>query len=348
LGFSPDNFHLSQTRAVLTSVRIASLLLLSVTVAFGPVGAQETHSQDPGAKKASSASASAKQASGSPDRVVIKVSETKVTRAEFESNIGELEPKGDPDKAEATEKNRRILGDDYASVLMLSQQAVANQLDSSPEVRHQLEISRLQILSDAQFARLMSQTKPSSEEVSKYYDAHLSDFDRVKIQRLFIWKVGAGSKNSHGLSPEEAKARAAAILQEGASGDDAVKRAEMFKDSDQGIFDTKPLIFIRGQLPEKLDKVAFTIKPGQWAEAEDTPDHIILVYLTGRDREPLPIVTGQIEKLVQGEKMQMKLDELKKKTGIWMDERYFGSGGPVGKQSEEQRPVSDRPSEAHN
>lgn len=278
----------------------------------------------------------------------MKVGGVQVTRAEYESTIGDIEPQRDPDKADAAEKDRRRFGNDYASVLMLSQQAIANHIDSSPEVRHQLEVARLQILSDAQFARLLTQAKPSSEEISHYYDTHLPDFDRVKIRRLFIWKVGAGSKNTHGLSPEEAKARAAAILQEAASGDDATKRAEMFKDSDQGIFDSQPLVFIRGQLPAKLDKVAFTIKPGQWAEAEDTPDHIILVYLAGRDREPLPIVTGQIEKLVQGEKMQMKLEELKKKTGIWMDERYFGSGGPVGKESEEQRPVSDRPSEAHN
>lgn len=333
----------------MTCVRIAYLLLLSFVVMLEPVGAQETHTQDADAKTAASAPGSAKEASASRDRVIIKVGEKKVTRAEFESNIGDIEPKkGDPDKAEGSEKNRRIMGDDYASVLMLSQLAVAEKLDSSPEIRRQLAISRLQILSDAQFAKLMSQTKASSEEVSHYYDTHLSEFDRVKIRRLFIWKMGEGSKNTHGLAPEEARARAAAILQEGASGDDAIKRAEMFKDGDQGIFDTQPLTFIRGQLPAKLDKVAFTIKVGQWAEAEDTADHIILVYLAGRDREPLSIVTGQIEKLVQGEKMQAKLDELKKKTGIWMDERYFGSGGPVGKQSEEQRLVSDRPSDADN
>jgi hypothetical protein len=328
----------------LTCVRLAYLLFLSAAVVLAPVGAQETPAKDVGAKS----TGSAKEASASADRVILKVGETKVTEKEFESSIGDIEPKADPEKAEAAEKDRRRLGDDFASVLMLSQLAVADKLDSSPEIRRQLAVSRLQILSDAQFARLMSQTKSSSEEVSHYYDTHLSEFDRVKIRRLFIWKVGAGSKNSHGLSPEEAKARAAAILQESASGGDAIKLAEMFRDSDRGIFDSEPLIFIRGQLPARVEKVAFTIKPGQWAEAEDTPDHIILVYLAGRDHEPLSIVTGQIEKLVQGAKMQKKLDELKKKAGIWMDERYFGSGGPVGKQSEEQRSVSDRPSEAHN
>lgn len=274
----------------------------------------------------------------------MKVGKTQVTESEFESNIGDIEPKGDPDKG-AAEKDRRRLGSDYASVLMLSHQAVANRLDATPEVRRQLAVARLQILSDAEFAELMSQTKAAPEEISRYYDAHPSEFDRVRIRRLFIWKVGAGSKNTHGLPPDEARARASAVLQESASGGDAVKMAEMFKDSNQGLLDAEPLVFIRGQLPAGLDKVAFTMKVGQWAEAEDTPDHIILVYLFARDREPLSDVTAQIGKLVQGEKMQVKLDEMKKQVGIWMDEKYFGSASAVGKESEE-RPDPGLPSDA--
>jgi hypothetical protein len=281
--------------------------------------------------------------------VIIKVGGVKVTQAEYEAEIGDIEPKVvDPDKAEAAGKDRRKFGDDYASVLMLSQQAVANHLDSSPDVRQKLEVARLQILSDAQFAKLMSQTKPSSAELSRYYEAHLSEFDRVQLRRLFIWKVGAGSKNTRGLPAEDAKARAAAILQASSSGGDPVKLAQIFQDSDTGIFDAQPLTFVRGQLPATMDKAAFTIKPGQWAEAEDTPDHLILVYLVARDREPLPDVTSQIEKLVQGDKMQVKLDELKKKTGIWLDESYFGSGSAVAKDPGEHRPVSKPLSETRN
>jgi hypothetical protein len=211
-----------------------------------------------------------------------------------------------------------------------------------------LQVARLQILSDAQFAILMSQSKASPEEVSRYYNAHLSEFDRAQLRRLFIWKVGGGSKNSRGVAAEDAKARAAAILQASASGGDPVKLAQMFQDSDTGLFDAQPLTFVRGELPAILDKVAFTIKPGLWAEAEDTPDHIILVYLVGRDREPLAEVTSLIEKLVQGEKMQVKLDELKKKADIWLDESYFGSGSAVAKDPGEHQPVSKPLSETRN
>lgn len=326
---------LSKACMVLSFERFAShLWLLLLVLIVGIAQAQDSGSRDPD------------KAMPSADHVIIKVGDAQVTEAEFESGIRQLEPKADPDNPSA--KNRRRLGDDYASVLMLSQQAIAEQLDSTPEVRQQLAENRLQILSDAEFARLLSQSKPSSEEIGEYYNAHLSEFDRVKIRRLFIWKVGKDSKNTRGLQPEEAKARAAAILQEAASGGEPEKLAEMLKDSDKGLFDAQPLVFVRGQLPANLDKVAFTMKVGQWMEGEDTPDRMILLYLVARDREPLSEVDTMIEKLVQGEKMLAKLDEMKKKAGVWIDEKYFGSGSTVAKDPGEQRPVSKPLSETRN
>jgi hypothetical protein len=311
-------------------LKVASLLLFLSVLATAS-WAQDARGESPENKtQSSSASApSAQKAESSSNRVILKVGAKPVTEAELETSVGDIEPKGgDPDKG-GPGKDRRELGDDYASVLMLSQLAVTNHLDSSPDIRQKLAVARMQILSDAMFSRLLDQTKPTSDELNLYYQSHLSDFDRAQVRRLFIWKVGNGSKNTRGLAPEDANARAAAILQASASGGDAVKLAEMFKESDQGIFDAQPLTFVRGQLPPSMDKVAFSIKPGTWAEAENTSDHIILIYLAGRERPPLSDVKSLVEKAVHGNKMQAKINELKKKTGIWMDEKYFGGGSAV-------------------
>jgi parvulin-like peptidyl-prolyl isomerase len=339
--------HSSTGDPVLNSTRIAfcHLFLLAFVVGLG-------YAQQPSKANAENKSApvpaTAKKTVPSAGRVVMKVGGVQVRQAEFESTIGVIEPQSDPDKGEAGDKDRHRLGDDYASVLMLSQLAVANHLDSTPEIRQKLALARLQILSDAEFARLLNQTKPSSSELNDYYQAHLSDFDRVQIRRLFIWKVGGGSKNTRGLPAADAKARAAAILQASASGDDSLKLAEMFKGSDQGLLDDQPLSFVRGQLPGKLDNVAFTMKPGQWAVAEDTSDHIILVYLAGRDRQPLSEVNSLVSRLVQGGKMQKELDGLKKKSGVWMDEQYFGRGSGVTTDPGEEHPGSSAPSNSGN
>lgn len=307
--------------------RIAAYLILAgLLVALGH--AQSPSSPNPATSSGSSSSLPLKEPSGDADRVILKVGNVQVTQAEFESGVGQIEPQADPDKeggAKDTDKDRRKLGDDYASVLMLSQQAVASHLDASPEVSRQLAIDRMQILSDAEFASLMSKAHPSFEEISQYYSAHPSDFEEVRIRRLFIWKTGGGSKNSHGLSPQEARAHADAILQAAAAGRDTTKLTEAFKDSGNGMFDAQPLTFPRGELPARIEKVAFAIKDGEWAQVEDTADSIILVQLVKRDQQQLGEVSSLIEKKVQGDKMEAMLNELKKKTGIWMDQDYFGT-----------------------
>ena len=255
------------------------------------------------------------------NRVILRVGNTEVTQAEFEAGIGAIEP----EKEGPSEKERRDLGDDYASVLMLSQQALVNHLDSSPEISRQLAIERLQILSDAEFNSLMDQAKPSFEEVSNYYSAHLPDFEQVQIRRLFIWKRGAGSKNAKGLSPQDARSRADAILQTAAAGGDTAKLTDAFKDSDDGLLDAHPLTFPRGELPPQMEKVAFAIKEGQWSQVEDTPDSLILLHLIKRDRQQLGQVSSSIEKRLQGEKMQALLENLKEKSAVWMDKEYFGT-----------------------
>ncbi len=274
---------------------------------------------------------------------MLKVGDVQVTAAEFESRINDLEPQGgDPDKS-VPEKERRKLGDDYASVLMLSQQAAARHLESTPDVSRQLAIARMQVLSDAEFSSLMRQAQPTTQEISQYYSAHLSDYDEVQIRRLFIWKRGDNSDNAPVLTSQAARARADQIRQTYASGIDVNKLSEDLRKSGDGLLDPEPLTFPRGELSPQIEKVAFALKPGEWSEVEDTPARLLLIQLVKRDRQPLPQVSERIEKNLQGEKMQALVDNLKKNAGIWMDEQYFGTAvAPVpGAQQRSSAPPSE-------
>jgi PPIC-type PPIASE domain len=273
--------------------------------------------------KAASPAPDKKSASG--ERVVLRVGNQEVTESEFESRIGEIEGKGDPDREGALEKERRRLGDDYASVLMLSHRAVETHLDATPEIKKKLEIGRIQILSDAEFASLMDQAKPTLDEVTSYYKTHTSDYEQVQVRRLFLWKKGADSNNTRGMSPETARARADAILKTSAEGGDATKLTEEFKKSDEGLLDMQPLTFPRGELPPAMEKAAFASQEGKWSQVQDTKDSIILVQLLKREQRQLGEVESLIEQRLQNQKLQVKLKELKKNAGIWMDEKYFGA-----------------------
>jgi hypothetical protein len=323
----------------LFNVRVLYLLfLIGVVTVF--CQAQDSHNQDSAKAPASTNSTAEKKPAASTNRIVMKVGGVPVTEADFEAMIGDIEPQPrDPDDPDAVSKSRRRMGEDYAAVMMLSQQALANHMDQSPEIRHQLAINRMQILSDAQFNSLLSQTKPSAEEINQYYSAHRSDFDRVKVRRLFIWKTGPGSANSKGLSPEAARARAESIVH---GSDDAGKLAEELKDASEGLLDSEPVVFVRGALSPELEKIAFSLKPGEWAEGEETKDRLMLLQLVEHDQRPLAEVSSLIERRVQNRKLDARLDELKKKTGIWLDEQYFGAA--VATASREQRPGSNPPS----
>lgn len=274
-----------------------------------------------------SGSSPSKNTSSPSERVVLKVGNAQITEKDFEARIGDIEPEGgDPDSAGAgshSDKDRRALGDDYASVLMLSQQAVADHLDSSPEIRRQLEVARLQVLSDAEFAKLMRQSEPTPEEIANFYSAHAADYDEVQIRRLFIWKRREGEKAGQILTSQQARAHADKIRQGIAAGVDPTKLAEDLKTADGGILDAEPITFPRGELPPQMEKAAFALKEGEWSEVEDTPDSLILVQLAKRSRRPLGQVSSMIKDRLQGQKMQATLDALKKKAGVWMDEKYF-------------------------
>jgi hypothetical protein len=301
-----------------------------------------SYAQTPSTPSPSTSTASSK-ASGT-GRVVLKVGDVQVTEEEFESRINDIEPQGgDSEEKPPVTKDHRKLGDDYASVLMLSQKALASHLDSSPEVSRELAIARMQVLSDAEFASLMRQAQPSFEEVSQYYSAHLSDYDQVQIRRLFIWKQRDHAKGAPVLSSQAARARADQIRQLYAAGTSPQKLADNLNKAGEGTLDPEPLSFPRGELSPTMEKVAFALKQGEWGEVEDTRASLLLIQLVKRGRQQIGEVSSFIEKDLQGQKMQALLDDLKKKAGIWMDEQYFGTA--VAPVPDAQRRDSNPPSE---
>jgi hypothetical protein len=247
--------------------------------------------------------------------VVLKAGNTQVTQAQFEAVLSTLEAQQGP-----ADLSRQAIAENYASLLVLSQQAVANQLDSSPEVLRQLAIDRTQILSNAEFARLKAQSKPTPEEISAYYSSHLDDYDMVEVRRIFIFKNGGSAGNAKGLNPADAKPLADAIRQAYATGTDPRK---LIQNPDSVVLDAEPLAFRRGELPEKMAKRAFTIKEGEWAVIDDTPDALVMLQLVKRSRLTLKETSPSIEKKLQSEKLQAKLDDLKKQSGVWLDQAYF-------------------------
>ncbi len=239
---------------------------------------------------------------------------------EFERYIADLEEQQGP-----AALSRKKLGENYAELLMLSHLAVENHLDASPTVLRQLAIDRNQILSNAEFAKLKDEAKPTPQQISGYYNAHLGDYDLVTLRRVFIYKKGPD--HPKGVDPAEAKLLADKIFQAYAAGTDPKK---LVKYPDTVILDDQPLTFPHDEMPEYMEKVAFSMqKPGEWKELDNNPDVLVLLQLVSRSRISLGQATPQIEKKLTNQKLREELDSLKKKSGIWLDEEYFASHKPI-------------------
>ena len=247
----------------------------------------------------------------------MKVGDTQITQQKFEEMYGDFLK----DQGGAPVPKKKTTAENFAGGLMLAKEAEANGLAKTPEVQRQLEMNRIQILSNAEYERLQEKAKATPQEISAYYDSHLDDFDEVTIRRLFIFKQ-SDHTNGHGVPAAEAKARADEIRKVLASGGDAKALIKDTKDA----LDVDPLTFKRDDLPEVMQN-AFNMKVGEWSQVADTTDSLILFQVVNKGRLNLKTATPVIEQRVQAQKLREEMDALKKKSGVWLDDQYFA--GPV-------------------
>lgn len=247
------------------------------------------------------------------------------TQAAFEQYIADLEATQGP-----ASLSRKKLGDNYASMLVLEQQAKANNLESSPDVIRLLAIDRMQILSNAEFAKLKTNAAPTAEEIKAYYNEHLDDFETADVRRIFIWSGDPTSKD-HSLTPQQAKALADRIRVAIKSGDAEVDKvlAGTQHGKEDVVADPQPLTFRRGELAPVMNDAIFALKQGEWKEFNSGPAEYVFIHLVKLGHEDLKDATPEIAKKVQNEKLREELSTLKSKTGVWMDENYFASKTPA-------------------
>jgi hypothetical protein len=268
----------------------------------------------------------------SSQRVVMKVGDTQITEAQFEDMYGDfLKSQGG-----AAIPKKKTTAENFAGGLVLAKEAEAQGLNKKPEVQRELEMNRIQILSNAEYNQLEEKAKPATQQVGDYYNSHLDDFDQVAIRRVFIFKQNEHT-DGHGVPPAEAQARAEQIRKVLASGGDAKSLINDTKDA----IDVDPLSFRRDELPPEM-KQAFDMKVGEWSQVADNKDALILFEVVAKNRLTLGQATPEIEKKLQGLKLREEMDALKKKMGVWLDDEYFAApasaaNGPAPSPSEEKR-----------
>ena len=307
------------------ALMISSSLLagaLSVITCYGQAA--------PAAQSAGKAAApSAKSTKAvTPETVVMKVGNTRITRADVDFLIDGLSPRA---QQAIVARGRKPVGDEYAMMVLLSQKAEAEHLDASPSFQRRMALERRQILAQEAYQKLAADIQVSPTEISTYYNTHKSDFpEEAKLHEFVVRKKAADAKPSDlGLTEAEAKARLAEIQKAVEAGTDLAAVAKKYDVPNVVMVNPKAVTIRKGEMRPDLDKTAFALQPNQFSTPIDTPQALVMFQLVSRHQPDLKTVTPQIEDTLRQQKLKVALDDMKAKASIWMDPQYFKSSGPA-------------------
>ena len=318
-----------------TSLAIVNLLVLAVA-AHGQQPAQPKPAARPAAAKPAAAATKKpparpatpplKTPPGPGEKVVLRVGDEQVSQADLDFVISKLSPEI---RQAIARQGKEPIGAQYALMLVLAGMAISHRLDSSPDVRRQIELQRLQMLAQAEYENIVSQTKVSPEEVNQYYAGHTEEFDQAQVREVVIRKKPDGAQEgTPGLLAPEAKAKAEEIRKAFAAGGDPAKVAQDFAVPNVVQIDSQPRSIRRGQLPADLDKAAFQLKEGEVSDPFETPQALVFVQVVGRRHLELKDTSAELESRLRDQKVQASIAELRSKANLWMDEGYFAAPPP--------------------
>lgn len=302
-------------------------LIFSLSL-VGGAGAQQ-----PSAPPA--AASESKLPASQPDKVVIRVGAEKMTVSDLDYLLSTLSQQA---QQNAVTTGRRAFGDQSALWLVLAQQALRDHLDADSELQRRMALDRLQKLANAEYAKLARDAKVDPDEISKYYDAHKSDYEEIEARRIIIRKKAADAKpGTPGLTAEDAKARTDQIREALLAGKNPMDVQSQFVAAADGFMDVDPRPWRPAQLPPEWQKALGPLKDGQFTAPLDLPDSVAMLQVVKRRTLELKDVSKEIENSLHLQKIQQAVADLKKKADVWLDDAFFAPPAP--KPPPEQKPA---------
>ena len=310
-----------------------ALWALLLSVLWVVAGWPQTSPPPPAASQpaiapAAAAPAKPKSPETPPDKVVMRVGDQSVTAGELEGVLHTL-----PIAFQRTvaTQGMKTVGDQYATLLALSQKAVTQKLDQTPEFKQKLALQRVEWLAQAEYKELADNVKVAPDEINQYYTQHQKDFEEVHVRQVSVLKQVPGPKGAaagRGLPEPEARTRIEAIRTALAAGQDPAKVADQYKMPNVVFFDPNPRPFRHGQLAGESDKAAWSLKDGQVSEIQNNPMNLYFLQVVKHQQPVLKDVDKEIESKIKQQKFDDAVSQLKKSANIWLDPEYFAPPKP--------------------
>lgn len=264
-----------------------------------------------------------------PDAVVLTIGDQKVTRAQFEELLEALSENGRPIPNAAA---KRQVAQQFAQMLVLSQEARKRKLDQTPASKQMLTIQVDSYLANALQRQVADQVKPDDAALHAYYDAHKGQYEQVKASHILIRYKGSpvpSRPDQKDLSETEAEAKAKDIEKQLASGGDfaAIAKAES---DDTGTATNGGALppFGRGQMVPEFEQAVFSQEVGKISQPVKTKYGYHIIKVESRTSKSFEEAKSDVEKQIKPQLVREAMDRLEKETPVTLDDNYFGASSP--------------------
>lgn len=266
------------------------------------------------------------------DPVIIRSGTFEIRQSEFEGAMAALPPEY---RDFVKGPGRRQFADDYLRMRILAQQAEKNGLDKSPEHVRQMAVLRQNLLANDQLKRLQAEITVAEPDLQKAYQDRLGEFEQVSARHILIAFKGSRAQQAGKpeLTEDEAKAKAESIRQQlvgGASFEETAKKES--DDVGSGAQGGSLGSFGRGQMVPEFETVAFNGKVGEVSPVVRTQFGYHIIRVDERSTVAFEQARADLEKELQGQRLQEKLQSLLTDAQPTYDEAFFGPAPAAPKQ----------------
>ena len=265
-------------------------------------------------------------ASVAPDKVVLTIGDRKITAAQFDQIIASLPAQY---QANARGAGRKQFADQVVRIFVLADEGRRRKLDETPAYKTQIAFQNANMLAGLAYEQIGKDAPVTADDVQKYYDAHKSEFERVKARHILIRAQGSplpirpGQKE---LSDAEAQAKAQEIRKKIDGGADFAELARTESDdTTSGAIGGDLGAFGRNQMVPPFEEAAFAMKAGELSQPVKTPFGYHIIKVEAREGKTLDEMKLEIERRVRPDMASKTLDDLQKKAAAQYDPDFFGT-----------------------
>lgn len=283
--------------------------------------------------------APAAAAAAEKDPIVIAAGNVTIRQSEFESALKTLPAEY---QQYAAGPGKKQFAEDYLRMKMLAAEGAKNGLDKDPDVLRQLNLMRENLVANAQLQRIENEIKLSDEELMKTYEAKKAEYEQVGARHILIAFKGspAAQEGKPELTEEQAKAKAEELRNKIVAGANFEELAKTESDdTGSGAQGGQLGEFSRGQMVPEFEKAAFEAKVGEIAPVVRTQYGYHVIKVESHGVTPFDQVKEFLARNARQERLQARLEEMKKNANPTFNETYFA---PPAQPQPDAQPVKQQ------